>query len=259
MITVPTTLSTSASGGVTIQKTVVTTSLQAAKTISLPYGSTPLLTPKTIGTNLPTSGIPVARVIPQLSGTSITATGAPDPANPGTPSGLYITRPLVQQMQLSSDNSLIVTSIPSSEAGNAAVLSNSTKHLASLTPIGPKTPQKQAHARADVTMEPTNLTMSPSRPGILRRRGEGERELTLEALPPSVQQVLSSHSQPNRPDRRDGGPSSGSTTLSATSSPCDAANLSGEELGPAQILPSPRKKPRKQQVKNKMFYLIDGY
>lgn len=56
----------------------------------------------------------------------------------------------------------------------------------------------------------------------------------------------------SRPDSRDGGgSSSGSTTLSATSSPCDTGNISGEELAPAGLSgPSPRKKPRKQQHSN---------
>lgn len=138
-------------------------------------------------------------------------------------------------MQLSSDNSLIVTSFPPNDPN---------KGMATLTPIPIRTPQKQTYTRSDPN---DGIHMSPSRPGILRRR-EGERDLMPENL--STTSIHVPSSMPGRPDSRDGaGSSSGSTTLSATSSP-DGANLSGDELGPAQVIPSPRKKPRKQQHSN---------
>jgi histone deacetylase complex subunit SAP130 len=55
-------------------------------------------------------------------------------------------------------------------------------------------------------------------------------------------------SDPARPDSRgDAGSSSGSTTLSASSPPADNAVISGDEAE-AHAQPSPRKKPRKQQL-----------
>jgi len=113
------------------------------------------------------------------------------------------------------------------------------------------------------------IPSSPSRPSILRRR-EGERDIIGSALSPSRQLHMSSENHGQGGQDSDGS-TSGSTTLSAPSSPGGAGNGLGSRLGdgnlsgdemmagpgattinmhqnqPHQVLqPSPRKKPRKQ-------------
>merc|ERR1719412_595755 len=77
-----------------------------------------------------------------------------------------------------------------------------------------------------------------TRPSILRKRAESEAVTPIKGTA-----LLTSPSTPPRPD------SSGSSTISATSS---LPALSGDEQppppAPASIEPSPRKKPRKQQL-----------
>ena len=135
------------SGGVTIQKALVTSAMPpGTKTISLPHSVSTAAVPKVVGT---TAGIPVARVIPQLSN------------NPGD-TNLYITRPIIQPMHYTHHEDgapLLVTSMPTSSSATIQ-----------------RSPIKQPGSYEGMPgASSISIPISPSRPGILRRR-EGERE-----------------------------------------------------------------------------------
>ena len=209
-----------------------------ARTIQLP-NSGPT---KPGGTN--TTNIPVARVIPQQSTrdssagvtTGYVVAGAFVPgANQASPVNLTMTRATVPAMAIpnfnqtlmyerESQNSVTITTLPAGEGA----------------PSQPPTPATITPARiTPMVAGDTDKTVPGSpRPSILRKRPDSEAVTPIKGTA-----ILTSPNSPPRPD------SSGSSTISATSS---LPALSGDEQpappAPASIEPSPRKKPRKQQL-----------
>ena len=189
-----------------------------------------------------TANIPVARVIPQQSSRdSATATGyvafVPGAAQANQAVNLTMTRASVPAMTIPNfnqttlmyerdqQNSVTITTLPAGEGPHSSQASSpATITPARITPMVPGETDK-------------TVPGSP-RPSILRKRPESEAVTPIKGTA-----ILTSPSSPPRPD------SSGSSTISATSS---LPALSGDEQppppAPASIEPSPRKKPRKQQL-----------
>ena len=189
-----------------------------------------------------TANIPVARVIPQQSTRDSATTGyvafvpGASPANQAV--NLTMTRASVPAMTIPNfnqttlmyerdqQNSVTITTLPAGEgrADSSLATTPATITPARITPMVP--------GEGDKT-----VPGSP-RPSILRKRPESEAVTPIKGTA-----LLTSPSSPARPD------SSGSSTISATSS---LPALSGDEQppppAPASIEPSPRKKPRKQQL-----------
>lgn len=225
----------STGGGVTIHKSTIPVSSQSPRTISLPYGAPAQVTslPKPVS-----QAIPVARVCPQQNVVTITTTVG-NPIGSSATSGVLIPRSGTS----GNPGQAVAINLSSNQTLN---LTKSQQPMAPGAKITSITGNPSGGARlVSLPAQPVlEASSSPSRPSILRRR-EGDREPSMPETPPP------------RPDSRNddaGSSSSGSTTLSATSSPglggTDRANLSGsEDPQPPVIQPSPsRKKPRKQTL-----------
>jgi len=219
-----------------------------ARTIQLPNSGAK-------GGSSASTNIPVARVTPQQhSVTSGYVTFVPAAASnnsretasgqQASPVNLTVTRAVVapamtipnfSQTTLMYDrpgegqSSVTITTLPPPGEGPASIGNHLTAPAtitpARITPIIPAAPDSE------------KLIPGSPRPSILRKRPDSD------ALTPVKGAILASPSSPPRPE------SSGSSTLSATSS---LPGMSGDEQpAPApvpSIEPSPRKKPRKQQL-----------
>merc|ERR1719347_455540 len=123
-----------------------------------------------------------------------------------------------------SQNSVTITTLPAGEGAPSQPPTPATITPARITPMVPGDTDK-------------TVPGSP-RPSILRKRPDSEAVTPIKGTA-----ILTSPNSPPRPD------SSGSSTISATSS---LPALSGDEQpappAPPSIEPSPRKKPRKQQM-----------
>ena len=209
----------------------------------------------------PGASVPVARVTPQQHGpgqvaslvTFVPASGSAasqaGPVNlstvarPGAVVAPAMTLPNFSQTTLMYDraeqqqSSVTITTLPPPAPGDAAAPAQPAPAPATITParITPILPPSQPQDAADKP-----VPGSP-RPSILRKRPDTEPAVT----PVKGTALLTSPTSPPRPE------SSGSSTISATSS---LPGLSGDEAqaqpppAPASIEPSPRKKPRKQQL-----------
>ena len=188
-----------------------------------------------------TTNIPVARVIPQqatrdaATGYVVAGTFVPG-ANQASPVNLTMTRASVPAMTIpnfnqttlmyerDAQNSVTITTLPAGDGQHSSQSTPATITPARITPMVPGETDK-------------TVPGSP-RPSILRKRPDSEAVTPIKGTA-----ILTSPSSPPRPD------SSGSSTISATSS---LPALSGDEQppppAPASIEPSPRKKPRKQQL-----------
>ncbi|CAG9767547.1 unnamed protein product [Ceutorhynchus assimilis] len=126
-----------------------------------------------------------------------------------------------------------------------------------------QTPVETTVQQQQPTAQNQNKATSSPRPSILRKRDhEGAPMKAAKNLMQALQTAPPSPPSPPRPDSRDNGHSSGSTTISATSSPglgeinedsnplvaMNAIKEEEEEDVKPALEMSPRKKPRKQQL-----------
>lgn len=240
-----------------------------ARTIQLPYSGQQAKTGAP-----PSTSIPVARVIPQpsvsrdqqglvassgyvVAGTFLQASRPLDTTSQSGPVNLTVSdrsafsrgavapamslpnfthTTFLYEAGRADQSSVTITTLPapSETSGQSNVNQHhgpATITPARITPILP--PGSGASSQVD---QEKSVPGSP-RPSILRKRPEGD------ITPMKGTQLLTSPGSPPRPD------SSGSSTISATSS---LPALSGDEQPPPTptptIEPSPRKKPRKQQL-----------
>ena len=225
------------------------------RTISLPYSGQP------VKAGAPASGaIPVARVVPQPAQARQDPAGSPHTTSAPSSSTVFLSSPHSSQpgpvnltvsdrsafssrapaMSLPSfsqpalfyesaaQNSVTITTLPTD-----TVVAPSHKPAAitpaRITPIAPGQNQQQPS-------EPERLVPGSPRPSILRKRPEGEP-------PANIQGKALLQDSPPRPE------SSGSSTISAISSEMvDEAGAGAPPPAPSSLEPSPRKKPRKQQL-----------
>jgi len=231
--------------GVTIQKASIPVSQSGPRTISLPYGAAT----QVAAIAKPVSqAIPVARVCPQPNVVTITTTtgnlvqGAGNSvfiARTSSGSGGSGGQPVA--INLSSNQTLNLSKQNTLQQGGAAKISVPAGQQARLVNLPStavstlaQTVQQQAVDQDGGKM----VASSPSRPSILGGRG-GERDNAMPETPPP------------RPDSRNddaGSSSSGSATLSATSSPGITGDREIVSTEDQNLQPSPRKKPRKQQL-----------
>jgi len=241
-----------------------------ARTIQLPYSGQQAKT----GTP-PSTSIPVARVIPQpsvsrdqqglavsagyvVAGTFLSASRPMDSTSQAGPVNLTVSdrsafsrgavapamslpnfthTTFLYEAGRAEQSSVTITTLPAPSEGLSGQNTANQHHgpatitPARITPILP--PGSGTTSQGD---QEKTVPGSP-RPSILRKRPEGD------LTPMKGTQLLTSPGSPPRPD------SSGSSTISATSS---LPALSGDEQPPPTptptIEPSPRKKPRKQQL-----------
>jgi len=240
-----------------------------ARTIQLPYSGQQSKTGAP-----PSTSIPVARVIPQpsvsrdqqaiaissgyvVAGAFLPASRPMDTSTQSGPVNLSVsdrsafsrgavapamTLPNFTQTTFlyeagrADQSSVTITTLPAPSETSGQSTASQHHGPATITParITPIIPPGQG-ASSQTEQEKT-VPGSP-RPSILRKRPEGD------ITPVKGTQLLTSPGSPPRPD------SSGSSTISATSS---LPALSGDEQPPPTptptIEPSPRKKPRKQQL-----------
>ncbi len=159
---------------VSIQKAFVTTvttaqqqqgsktpSLTQPNVVSLPYGATSITVPKP---NVSVSAVPVARVVPQSYVTPNATTSVTHSSAVSAAAAAYLSRPGQTPIAVSE---LSLTSVPSGSSGRVALASAPSVRI---------TGGQDAIARL--------IPSSPSKPGILRRRGDIDRnQLVLSKLP----------------------------------------------------------------------------
>ena len=130
----------------------------------------------------------------------------------------------------STQNSVTITTLPT-DTVVAPSHKPATITPARITPIAPGQNAQQQPS------EPERLVPGSPRPSILRKRPEGD------APAPNIQGKALLQDSPPRPE------SSGSSTISAISSEMvDEAGAGAPPPAPSSLEPSPRKKPRKQQL-----------
>ena len=229
------------------------------RTISLPY------TGQTVKSGAPATGaIPVARVVPQpAQARQDPAAGSPHTTSaPPSSSTVFLSSPHSSQpgpVNLTvSDRSAFSTRAPAmslpSFSQPALFYESSTQNSVTITTLPTDTVVAPSHKPATITparitpiapgqnaqqqpSEPERLVPGSPRPSILRKRPEGDQAA------PNIQGKALLQDSPPRPE------SSGSSTISAISSEMvDEAGAGAPPPAPSSLEPSPRKKPRKQQL-----------